>query len=117
EQEVDYIKDAIPMENNNERLSYISNTIHQELNRGNIKSIGPTMETILNIEKYKKISTTLLPILSEPDILENPDKLFSLMEVFMEGKTEEEKKKMREMAQMLEIIKNLDSPMEENSSD
>ncbi len=116
EQETNYIQEVIPVKNNRERLSYISNIIQKELHKGNIKDIGVAMETILNIERYKKIFTALIPIMSDPDTINSPDKIFDLMEVFMDGKTEKEKAKMKEMVKMLEVMKTLNTPKKESSS-
>lgn len=115
-QETNYIEQGITVKDNKERFAYISNVIHKEINRGNLKDMGILMESILNIEKYKNISSILIPILSDPQALDDPDKIFNLMEVFMEGKTEKEKEKIKEMAKILEIMKTLDSPKKDSSS-
>ena len=107
--EIDYIQDAIPVKNNRERLSYIINTIQNEISREDIKNMGMAMEMILNIDKYKKMLITLSSIMSDPESLNDPTKMLGLIEPFMEGKDEKEKEKLKDMAKMLEVMKNLDT--------
>ena len=107
--EIDYIQNIIPVKNNRERLSYIINTIQNEISREDIKNMGMAMEMILNIDKYKKMLTTLSSIMSDPESLNDPTKMLGLIEPFMEGKDEKEKEKLKDMAKMLEVMKNLDT--------
>ena len=107
--EIDYIQNIIPVKNNRERLSYIINTIQNEISREDIKNMGMAMEMILNIDKYKKMLITLSSIMSDPESLNDPTKMLGLIEPFMEGKDEKEKEKLKDMAKMLEVMKNLDT--------
>jgi len=103
-QDMEYVKKAIPVENNSQRLNHISSTIEEELQGSNIKDIGITMETILNMDRLRKIFTALLPILSDPGILDSPDGILKLANVLMDGRTEEERNRLKEMVNMLEMI-------------
>ena len=108
--EANYVKEVIPVENSKERLSYIINTIQKEIPKEEIKNMGMAMGMILNIDKYKKMLTVLNSIMSDPESLNDPTKMLSLIEPFMQGKDEKEKEKLKDMAKMLEIMKTLDTP-------
>lgn len=106
----DYIKDSVPVENNKERLSYIINTIQREVSTEEVRNMGMAIEMILNIDKYKKMFTTLASVMANPEGLNNPSSILSIMEPFMDGKDEMEKKKLKDMANMFELMKTLDKP-------
>jgi hypothetical protein len=106
--EVKYIENPIPIENNKERLSRIINTIQREFPTEEINNIGMIMEIILNTDKYKKMFTVLNSIMSNPDNFNDPTKIYSLIEPFMQNK--DEKEKLKNMVKMLEIMNTLDTP-------
>lgn len=105
--EAKYIKETIPVANNKERLSYIVNVIQKEVPKEETKNMGMALEMILNIDKYKKMFTILNSVISNPDSLNDPSKIFNLIEPFMQDK--DEKEKLKDMTKMLEIIKTLDT--------
>lgn len=106
--EVKYIENPIPIENNKERLSRIINTIQREFPTEEINNIGMIMEIILNTDKYKKMFTVLNSIMSNPDNFNDPTKIYSLIEPFMQNK--DEKEKLKNMVKTLEIMNTLDTP-------
>ena len=114
--EDNYIKEAIVVDNPKQRLSYIMNTIRKEVPKQEVQDMGIIMEVILNVDRYKKILNILNSILSNPDILNDPKQMVILIEPFMEGKTKEEKEKLKDMINMLEIMKSLDEPQKENKT-
>lgn len=107
---VNYIQNTIPVENNQERLSYIANTIKREFSKEEINRMGAAIETILTMDKFNKLFQILNSILTNPDHLSDPASIINFMEPLMEGKGEKEKKQLRDMTKMLEIMKTLDSP-------
>ena len=114
---VKYIENVITVENNKERLNYIVNTIQKEVKKEEIKSTGTIIEMILNIDKYSKMITVLNSVMSDPDSLNDPTKLLSLAEPFMQGRDEKEKEKLKDMAKMLEIMKTLDTTKKPKEKD
>jgi len=106
--QINYIKSSIPIKNNKERISYIINTIKNEVSKEEIKDMGMLFDIIINMDKYKTMFTMLNSFMSDPDSLNDPNKIFQIMEPLIEGKSEEEKKKMKEMMKMLEVMKTLD---------
>lgn len=106
--EINYIESSIPIKDNKERFNYIINTIKNEVSNEEIKNMGMFLDIVVNMDKYKTMFTMLNSLMSDPDSLNDPNKIFQIMEPLIEGKTEEEKKKMKEMMKMLEIMKTLD---------
>lgn len=115
--EMSYIQDTIPVENNQERLSYIANTIKREFSKEEIEGMGTAVEIILSMDKFNKLLQILNSILTNPDHINDPTSIINLVEPLMEGKGEKEKKQLKDMTKMLEIMKTLDSskkPKEES---
>lgn len=106
--QINYIESSIPMKDNKERFNYIINTIKNEVSKEEIKDMGMLLDIIINMDKYKAMFTMLNSFMSDSDSLNDPNKIFQIMEPLVEGKSEEEKKKMKEMMKMLEIMKTLD---------
>lgn len=92
------------VENNKERFNYIISTLKREIPEEKINNIGYPFNLILNYDKYKYMFNLFSSIVSNPEKLDNPKELISLIEPMMEGKDEKEKKKMKEMLQMAEIM-------------
>ncbi|MCF6459799.1 hypothetical protein [Clostridium sp. Cult3] len=106
--DISYIDTPVPVENNMERLSYIVNTIQKEFPKEDVQNVGNILNIIINIDKYKAIFNSLQTLISNPDSLNNPSKLFDLVEPLMEGKDEEEKKKIKDMAKLLGVMNKLE---------
>lgn len=94
--------------NNKERLNNILSILKKEMPDDNIKSVTSTMEIILNMDKYKEIISTLNKVSSNPEKLNNVDNLIDLMEPFMDGKTDEQKSKLIDIAKMFNAMKSLE---------
>lgn len=99
----------IKVENNKERFNYIISTLKREIPEEKINSIGYPFNLILNYDRYKYMFNLFSSIVSNPEKLDNPKELISLIEPMMEGKDEKEKKKIKEMLQMAEIMMSLES--------
>ncbi|QQY78796.1 hypothetical protein EDD65_11158 [Keratinibaculum paraultunense] len=102
---ISYIEKSVPVENNKERLSYIINTIQREFPKENIQNIALMLDIIINIDKYKSMLSRLNALISNPNSLQDPDKLFQLLEPMMEGKDEKEKDKIKEIVKLLGVMK------------
>ena len=89
--EINYIESSIPIKDNKERFNYIINTIKNEVSNEEIKNMGMFLDIIVNMDKYKTMFTMLNSLMSDPDSLNDPNKIFQIMEPLIEGKTEEEK--------------------------
>ncbi len=101
---ISYIEKSVPVENNKERLSYIINTIQREFPKENIQNITFMLDMIINMDKYKSMLSNLNAFISNPNSLQNPDKLFQLLEPMMEGKDEKEKDKIKEIVKLLGVM-------------
>lgn len=101
---ISYIEKSVPVENNKERLSYIINTIQREFPKENIQNITLMLDMIINMDKYKSMLSSLNAFISNPNSLQNPDKLFQLLEPMMEGKDEKEKDKIKEIIKLLGVM-------------
>lgn len=119
---VDFVYDSknhtmiehIPVENSKERLSYIANTIQKDFTEENIKKLGSGADLILKIDKYNTMMDIFNLIVSDPDSLNNPNKMLKLIEPFFKGKDENEIKKFKEMSKLMNILKALDNPKNKN---
>jgi len=105
---INYIESSIPMVDNRERINYIMNTIKDEISKEEIKDMGLVLDIIFNMDKYKSMLAMLNTFISDPNSLNEPKKLINIIEPLMEGKSEEEKKKIKEMMKMMELVKTLD---------
>jgi hypothetical protein len=108
EPKTNYIQASMPVTDNRERISHIMNTIKNEVSKEEIKDMGLVLDIIFNMDKYKSLFSILNTFMSDPNSLNEPEKFLKLAENFLEGKSDEEKKKMREMMKMLEVLKTLD---------
>lgn len=114
--EFNYVERTIPVENNKERLKYIANTIEKEFTKDQIKAMGKTVDMILKIDKINKIMNMVSVIMENPIDLNDKEGLLKIIEQFSQGKSEEEKKKIKDMMRMVDIIKALDSPKKSNET-
>ena len=66
---------------------------------------------ILQIDKFNKMANMLNHITSNPDLLKDTNNMFKILEPLLGG-DENEMKKFKEMAKMMNILKVLDKPKE-----
>lgn len=105
---INYIEKSIPLDTNKERVHYIINTIRDETKKEDVENMGLVLDLIVNMEKYKKLLDLFTSLISQPDSLNDPSQIINLIEPLMEGRPEEERKKIREMAQILGMMQKLD---------
>lgn len=103
-----YIESALPLEDNKERLNYIINIVRQEVESQNIQNMGLALDMIINVDKYKGMVDMFAKLISQPNALEDPKAILELMAPFLAGKTAEERKRIEEMAKILEVFTSLD---------
>lgn len=108
--EANYIQNTVSVENNQQRLSYIAETIKKESSKEKIDQMGGAIGMVLTMDRFNKLFQILESIMTNPDKLNDPSNIVKLMEPFMEGKDEKEKKQLMDMTKMIEIIKTLDTP-------
>lgn len=96
-----------------ERLQKITSVMQEELKSSNIQNLGMVMDLILNMDRYKKILTTYNQVSRNKDILSDKESIISLMDAFMEGSSDKDKEKLKDLTKMLDIMKLLDSPKKE----
>ncbi|MCF6461873.1 hypothetical protein [Clostridium sp. Cult1] len=108
--EANYIQNTVSVENNQQRLSYIAETIKKESSKEKIDQMGGAIGMVLTMDRFNKLFQILESIMTNPDNLNDPSNIVKLMEPFMEGKDEKEKKQLMDMTKMIEIIKTLDTP-------
>lgn len=106
-----YIAESIPVKNYQERLSYIANTIKKDFSKEEIERLGYLADFILQIDKFNKMANMLNHITSNPDLLKDTNNMFKILEPLLGG-DENEMKKFKEMAKMMNILKVLDKPKE-----
>jgi len=117
--EFNYVERALPVENNKERLNYIANVIEKEFTKDQIRTMGKAVDMILKIDKINKMMNMMNLIMENPERLNEKEGLMRIMEQLSQGKSDEEKKKIKDMMKMLDIIKALDTsnkPNEKNNS-
>jgi len=108
--EANYVQNTVSVENNQQRLSYIAETIKKESSKEKIDQMGGAIGMVLTMDRFNKLFQILESIMTNPDNLNDPSNIVKLMEPFMEGKDEKEKKQLMDMTKMIEIIKTLDTP-------
>lgn len=117
--EFNYVEKIIPVENSKERIKYIANAIEKEFSKDQIKAMGKTVDMILKIDKLNRMINMMSLIMENPVDLNDKEGLLRIMDQFSQGKSEEEKKRIKDMMKMLDIIKALDSskkPNEKNNN-
>ena len=108
EPKTNYIQASMSIADNRERIGHIMNTIKNEVSKEEIKDMGLILDIIFNMDKYKSLINMLNTFMADPNSLNEPEKILELVGTFMDGKSEEEKKKIREMMKMLEVLKTMD---------
>lgn len=92
-----------------ERIKKIINIVQNEIQSASLKDLGFALDLISNIENYKKIFGVLTTVLKEPGALNDPNSLMKLMDVFLAGSVEKDKSKIKDLSNMIDIFKMLDS--------
>lgn len=108
-----YILEHIPIENNKDRISKIISTIQKETPKAEISKAGTVVDLILNMDKYQKMLGVLNTVMSNPDSLNDPSQLITLVAPLIGGENHQNNAKFKEMAKMMEIMKLIDVPKKE----
>lgn len=101
-----YISEPISLNNHKERLNKIIKTIQKETPRFDNNNIGMIMDLILNMDKYKSM-LSLLTTLNQ-DSMQDPSSLIKTLGPILG--LDEKSDKGKEIGQMMEIFKVLNSP-------
>ncbi len=93
-----------------ERLKKITSVVQDEIKGSDRESLGMVMDLVVNMDRYKKIISTYNQVSRNKDLLSDKESLMSLMEAFMEGSSEKDKEKIKDMKKMMDIFMLLDGP-------
>ena len=107
---------SMKLDNNKERFNYIVTTLKKEVPEERLNEMGTPMNLILNYEKYRLMIVLISQVLSNPQKITEKDQLTQLTQSLLDGKTNEEKEKMKEMLKMIEIMKVLDTSKKKKDS-
>lgn len=115
--EYQYIKEPIFVDNNRDRLSKIMNTIQKEVPTPEVTNLGTIMDLIINMDKYKKMFSMLSSFISNQDNLKDPTQLISMFAPMLGNDNQKNNDKLKEMSKMMDIMKILNSPKQENNNE
>lgn len=107
--EENYSIEPVHVSDNKERISKIMATIQQEAPKSRVNNYGMVMDLLVNMDKYKIMLETFSSLMSNPDMLKDSKGIMKIMETFMQNSSIDNAK-LKEMSQMMQIIKALDSP-------
>lgn len=93
-----------------ERLQRIVNIVQDEAKNSKVENLGMVLDLLVNMDNYKKMFNLFTNIIKDKKSLNDPSTLVKLMDTFMEGKSEKDKEKIKDMSKMLEVFKMLDAP-------
>jgi len=115
--EYQYIKEPISVDNTKDRLNKIMHTIQKEVPRPEVNNLGTMMDLILNMDKYKKMFSMLSSLMGNQDNSKDPTQLMSMLAPMLGNDSQKNNDKLKEMGKMMEIMKVLNSPKQENSKE
>lgn len=115
--EYQYIKEPISVDNNKDRLNKIMNTIQKEVPRPEVTNFGTIMDLVINMDKYKKMFSMLSSFMNNQDNLKDPTQLISMFAPMLGNDNQKNNDKLKEMNKMMEIMKILNSPKQENNKE
>lgn len=98
-----------------ERLQHIVNIVQEEAKNSKLENLGMVLDLLVNMDNYKKVFNVLTTMMKDKKSVNDPNTLVKLMDTFMEGKSDKDKEKVKEMSKMLEVFKMLDTPSSSQS--
>lgn len=98
-----------------ERLQHIVNIVQEEAKNSKLENLGMVLDLFVNMDNYKKVFNVLTSMMKDKKSINDPNTLVKLMDTFMEGKSDKDKEKVKEMSKMLEVFKMLDTPSSSQS--
>ncbi|TCU71611.1 hypothetical protein EV204_10673 [Tissierella praeacuta] len=116
-EEYQYIKEATIVDSNKDRLNKIIHVLQKEASRSETKNVGMIMDLIINMDTYKKMFSVLTSVINSQDGLNDPTQLMNLLTPLMDGDDLKNKDKFKEMGKIMEIMKILNSPKQENKEE
>lgn len=93
-----------------ERLQKIVNIVQDEAKSSKVENLGMVLDLLVNMDNYKKMFSVFTNLMKDKKSLNDPSTLVKLMDTFMDGKSDKEKEKIKDMSKMLEVFKMLDTP-------
>jgi len=116
-EEYQYIKEATIVDSNKDRLNKIIHVLQKEASRSETKNVGMIMDLIINMDTYKKMFSVLTSVINSQDGLNDPTQLMNILTPLMDSDDLKNKDKFKEMGKMMEIMKILNSPKQENKEE
>ena len=99
-----------------EKLQHIVNIVQEEAKNSKVENLGMILDLLVNMDNYKKVFNILTATMKDKKSLNDPNTLIKLTDTFMEGKSDKDKEKIKEMAKMLELFTMLDIPSDSKSN-
>ncbi|HEY8362058.1 MAG TPA: hypothetical protein VIK77_04165 [Tissierellaceae bacterium] len=109
-----YIKEALPIKDNRERISKIFNIVQKELSKNDYNNLGMMLDLIVNMDKYKNFISMFNSLKSQEDIKE-PSQLINLLGPAL-GIDVKDKEKLKDINKMMEIIKVLNAKKDSSTN-
>ena len=92
-----------------ERANYILSTIKTDIPNEEIKSIVPLIDIVINLDTYKNLLSSLFSVLGNTQSSNGPKDISKIIEPLMDGKSDKDKEKMKDMMKMVELFKALNT--------
>ncbi len=92
-----------------ERLQHIVNIVQDEAKSSKVENLGMVLDLLVNMDNYKKMFGLFTNVMKDKNSLNDPSTLVKLLDTFMDGKSEKDKEKIKDMSKMLEVFKMLDN--------
>jgi len=99
----------VPIKDNRERFNRIITTIQEEMPKSKTQNMGMVMDLIVNMDEYKKMFELLNTFMSNKDSMKDPESMVKLVEPLMKGKNQKGSFNPKEMEQIFNIMKVLNS--------
>ncbi len=115
--EYEYIKEPISVDNNKDRLNKIINTIQKEVPKQEVNNLGTIIDLIINMDKYKKMLAMLSSVMNNQDTLNDPTQLINMFTSILGNDNQKNNDNLKEIGKMMELMKVINSPKKGNNKD
>lgn len=99
------------------RLQKIVATVQDEVKSSQIENLGIVLDLLLNMDKYKKMLGAYTSLKNNKNPLSDTNSIMSLLDVFMDGGSDKDKEKIKDMTKMMDLMKILDSPKKDKPNE
>lgn len=88
-----------------ERLQHIVNIVQHEAKSSKVENLGIVLDLLVNMDNYKKMFGLFTNVMRDKKLFNDPTTLVKLMDTFMDGKSEKDQEKIKDMSKMLDLFK------------